>query len=112
MNSTTANIIFNDFSTVPYLNISTKLGIIYRISDKLPDDFTNLIASSHLFPDLTRALLILQSSHPYFLSISTGITLLQVSYLATCSDGVNFGFKCQKPQLKTIEAKANVSLPG
>lgn len=61
MNSTTANIIFNDFSTVPYLNISTKLGIIYRISDKLLDDFTNLIASSHLFPDLTRALLILQS---------------------------------------------------
>lgn len=82
-----------------------KLGIISRINDQLQDNFTNLIAAFCFSPDLTIASFINSPVLPhYFLSISTSITLLQVSYLAACSDEFirTLGFKCQKPQLTVI----------
>lgn len=97
--------IFNGFYTIPYLNISMKLGIIYRIDDQLQGNFTNLTATSHLIPDLTIASFINSPVlHHSFPSISTSIILLRVSYLTTCSDELirTLGSKCQKPQLKMI----------
>lgn len=70
-----------------YLNIPMKFGIINRINNQLQGNLTNLIAASCFSPDLTIASFINSPVLPhYFLSISTGITLLQVSYLAVCSD--------------------------